>query len=148
MNRLEALIALARGEVVELPPPPPQEEILVPPSGPLDAFIAVIGESAGVEEIEHNPPAPFVGKSGKLLRTWARHAGINLSTCYIDNTYPYLPPGKKLKNVPKEVLSTEITKMYERLMHLTQVRVIVACGNLSLSALTGFEGISKHRGSI
>ena len=33
-------------------------------------------------------------------------------------------------------------------MHLTQVRVIVACGNLSLSALTGFEGISKHRGSM
>lgn len=145
-DRIDALMAIVRGEVVELPPLPAREERYVPPSGPLDAAIIVIGESAGEDEVERGKP--FIGKSGQKLRQWMRYARVDPASCYIDNTYPYLPPGKKAKNIPPERLAEEEGKLHARLSKLTDAKVIVPVGNLALKAILGLEGITKYRGSV
>lgn len=39
--------------------------IIVPGAGPIPSDVMIVGEAPGREEAHHNPPQPFVGKSGR-----------------------------------------------------------------------------------
>lgn len=63
--------------------------------GPVPAKVLILGEAGGPEE--HRSGRPFDddrGRSGKLLTAYLTAAGIDRSTCYIDNRFPFWPgPG-------------------------------------------------------
>lgn len=153
MTRLDALLDLAAGRIATLPEMTEEPDLgnRVLPYGPLDAVICVVGEAPGYEEVEHG--RPFCGRSGRLLRQYIRrtaHAGPGLcpDDIYYDNVYPYYPPGGKIANVEAETLAEYSERLCNRLRALAHLRVIVPVGNTALKALLGFDGITKHRGSI
>lgn len=136
----------------------------IPPEGPLDAKIALIGESGG--KTEWQLKSPFRGASGLLLEKWWSYPFINLkrNEIYIDNVYPYLPPKTRyservsaMDKVGRKEVMHNITLLRGRLAKLQNVSVIVPVGNYALYALTGRgkcrglvndTGITDLRGSL
>lgn len=123
----------------------------VPPIGPENADIAIVGEAPGSEEVSQMEP--FVGSAGKLLNQILRMTGIPRSTCYLTNVAKARPRGNNFKHryykkgQPTSELRRYITDLQKELEKVNP-NVVVALGNEPLKALTGYEGITKYRGSI
>ncbi len=130
----------------------------VPPVGPKDARIMILGESPGRDEVAAK--TPFVGQAGKLLNTLLTSAGLDRAELYITNTVKFAPQGNKeefffsTRGKGKDETRTP-TKAYmdgivELVGEIREVKpnVIVPLGNYALWALTQKWGISKFRGSI
>ena len=66
---------------------------LVPPVGPKDAKIAIVGESPGKKEVQQG--IPFVGPSGNKLDDFLRVCGLDRGEVYITNTVKYYPTSPK-----------------------------------------------------
>ena len=62
----------------------------VPPAGSTTARAMLIGEAPGAEEVEEGKP--FVGRSGKLLRSAIVDAGLDLADLFVTNTVLCRPP--------------------------------------------------------
>ncbi|MGD9631375.1 MAG: DNA polymerase [Pyrinomonadaceae bacterium] len=136
----------------------------VPAEGPLDARIAIVGESPGKNEWTKR--RPFVGYSGDLLNETLRSCGLHRRDVYITNVIKdHLPPagrgrGKNKKkskdeksefffknNRPTEVYFNGIMEVREELAEI-KPNIVVPMGNYALWALRGHAEISKWRGSI
>lgn len=63
----------------------------VPFSGPVPASFAIVGEAPGAEEDKGG--APFLGKSGQLLRGMLEAAGLDATEAFICNTVSCFPDG-------------------------------------------------------
>lgn len=117
--------------------------------GPPSASLFVIGEAPGTEETNHDPPMPFIGKSGQLTRSMLREGGIDDSDVYFDNVEKYQPPGnsiKRLKDIGKKPFEDleELWKVIEE----RKPNCILGLGQHALRALTGKPSIKLWRGSI
>ena len=75
-------------------PPRRNKGDLVPPYGPRDAKIVIIGEAPG--ETEDQMGVPFCGNSGEELRKMLAEAGIHKPDCYLTNVFKIRPPDNKL----------------------------------------------------
>lgn len=124
----------------------------VPPSGPLDAKIAIVGEAPGKWEVIEG--APFVGKAGEVLEACLHGAGLLRAEVYITNVVKVRPgqddndispyfTGKGFTDLGK----TWVERLREELAALP-ANVFVPMGNTALFALTGQLGITKRRGSV
>ena len=69
------------------------ENIVVPPEGPRDATIMLIGQNPGVEEARQR--RPFVGRSGRYLDAVLRSSGIDRNTLYITSVVKETTPGNR-----------------------------------------------------
>ena len=125
--------------------------------------IMIVGEAWGREEAEAGQP--FVGYSGKLLRSMLRHAGIDYASCYVTNVFNFQPEGNKLESLtapkseaipgmPQLGQKMWISKRYapelERLwaeVETINPNVILALGATPLWALSRNLGIKKFRGT-
>jgi len=108
----------------------------VPAEGPVDADIIMIGEAPGRQEDIRR--RPFVGPSGDLQEDiWREVGGIKRYQVYIDNLYPWMPPGGKIENVSDEALAKAVINLRERVGLLPKPHVIVPTGNYATFALTG-----------
>lgn len=119
----------------------------VPPEGPRDAHIVLVGEGPGREEILKG--RPFVGSTGQQLDDLLRNLGIARHEIYITNVEKRSldkPVGHRMVECVRELV-----REFEG---LTQPRVFVPLGNYALQALSGWQqgvegsGISLWRGSI
>ena len=123
----------------------------VPPVGPRDAKIALVGEQPGKQEIRSHKP--FVGPAGRELDYCLQSAGIVRSQCYITNVFKDLdyPLQHYLTHTRSTVVSEDgkiyIEELRKELEELGP-NVVVAIGNVSLYALTSRWGITSWRGSI
>jgi len=142
-----------------LPPPPYEYGLYVPPEGPLDAKIIIVGEAPGEDEVNGNPPRPFIGTAGYLLGHALREASINRSQCFVTNVCLERPTDNKFRSFfydrlekPVRYIPTERLKAWRRCLEaqIEQIdpHVIIALGNEALLALTGYDVITKRRGSI
>lgn len=131
----------------------PEGLVAVPPEGPTDCKIALVGEAPGMHEVSQR--RPFVGKSGGVLNQELTQAGIVRSECYITNVLKWLPP--KLSDVielsERSVFrSPEYDRAEEELyeeLNSVEANVLVAIGAVATYALTGRHyGQLKDRGSI
>lgn len=114
-----------------------------------DAKYALIGEAPGSRENESG--IPFIGPSGYDLEKWWKEAGLQRQEFYIDNTFPFQPPGNRLEAVGREVRRPYIESMLDRLTKcLPGVSIVVPTGNTALRALFGDPkmAITDWRGSI
>lgn len=148
-------------------------EIYVPPRGPRNARIIVVGEAPGKSETEWcledgtPDPQPFVGGSGLELTRMLGEAGIDRADCFITNVVRYRPPNNKIeewiderKTQPPGFVRSPFGDSWvhpyvtqgigELSREVTEIRprLIVAMGGTALWGLTGESGITKWRGSV
>ena len=127
----------------------------VPPSGPTDPLIAIVGEQPGKSEIFHRPlPQPFVGPTGRELDKDLMAVDIPRSSCYLTNVIKDLDaPLKAYIDLSKKVpFVSEKARAYIDLLkeelNECSANVIVVTGNIPLYALCDRTGITKWRGSV
>ena len=129
--------------------------IRVPPKGPDNADIMIVGEAPGSEEEKRMEP--FVGSSGQELTKMLHEAGIARTECFITNVCKTRPPGNEIKKYYSKFTNTtripgpELTQGIEELreeIRRVNPKLIIALGDTPLWALTGERGITKWRGSL
>lgn len=112
----------------------------VQPSGPLNARIALFGESPW--KTENATGVPFSGESGNLLNSWLFQVGLSREEVYVDNVYPFMPErawdlDDKLAGVPTDELVWWMRDLHRRIAALENPYVIVPTGNYATYALLG-----------
>lgn len=128
--------------------------LTVGPEGPLNATIALVGESPGRDELVEG--RPFVGAAGQRLNALLNEAHILRARCRILNVMDTRPPGDKFGHFwldnkmtkPTEQLVLGTRQLYECLADMPYLRVVVALGRQPMYVLTKSDGITKQRGSI
>lgn len=141
---------------------------IVPPHGPSNATILLLGEAPG--EAESEKLRPFVGPSGYALRTMLSTIGVNLDDCRTSNVFSRRPSNNSLAagygtEVPAprsralgaigknpsfwlaEDHWPELTRLAAEIEAL-QPNIIVALGNTACWALGLVGGISDIRGYV
>lgn len=127
----------------------------VPPIGPPNARILVIGEAPG--RYEDTSGKPFVGQAGQILDAILHSVGLNRHELRITNVLKRRPADNDLTpyfNIKRkgDVRTDEIFDMAVADLHEEILRgnhnVLVPMGNAALWAVTGLTGITKYHGSI
>jgi len=115
--------------------------------GDINAEIAIVGEGPGQDEV--NGEKPFIGTSGKLLWNSLRPQGVLRTDCYVTNVCKRQISIQK--NTKHPVEPSEWFKWREmltwELSQLPNLKFIFCLGNAGTTALLGFDGITKYRGS-
>jgi len=122
-------------------------QIYVPAEGSSSAKLAIIGEAPGSEE--ERLGRPFVGSTGKIVDDICSSLGCPRETLYLSNVVKIRPPGNKIELL--HLLGKSINDFIPQLqaeIEALRPNAILALGNTALTALTGYHGIEKYRGSI
>ena len=126
----------------------------VPPEGPVDAKIVLIGEAP--DKNEEAEGRPFVGGAGKVLEGVLAEVGLSREDVYITYVVKHKPKGNNFdyfyedgrkRKQPSIFLQASLKELYMELENLNP-SVIVPMGNEALKALTAKTSITKRRGSI
>lgn len=133
------------------------------PTGPAPAKILIVGEFPGDAEVREG--APFVGTAGQELNRMLQEAGIFRNECFVTTVSRIQPPDNDIEHfvavrkrditprhriIRDKFVTPEVYEgldLLQREIALCRPNVIIACGNLSLWALTGNWGITSWRGS-
>ncbi len=115
----------------------------VPGEGNPDAAIVFVGEAPGREEAKTG--RPFVGRSGKFLRTVIRDSGIDAGEAYITSPVKYLPR----RGTPSiENILHGRTHLLKQLS-VIDPEIVVLMGNTACLALLGRRAaVTEDRGSV
>lgn len=105
----------------------------VPGEGNPKAKIVFLGEAPGKEEAKVG--RPFVGRSGKLLRSLIREIGLREKDVFITSPVKYLP---KYGTPKKSDIAHGRTHLLKQLA-IIQPKIIVLLGNVAAEALSGKE---------
>jgi len=132
-------------------------DVYIPPVGPDDADIMVVGEAGGKDEEEQKEP--FVGKSGNLLDRYGQRNGLRRERMFLTNLCKYRPYGNKFNNLlGSDKLSEGLEELAEEIKRVNP-KVIFAAGGWPMYYLTGQcgeknkkpspgSGILTRRGSV
>ncbi len=115
----------------------------VPGEGNADADIVFIGEAPGKEEAKIG--RPFIGRSGKLLRSLIAEAGLKDEDVFITSPVKYLP--KHVTPTEQEVAHGR-THLFKQL-DVIQPKIIVLLGRVAaLAVLQKNIAVAKEHGKI
>jgi DNA polymerase len=104
----------------------------VPGEGPVDAKVMFIGEAPGAKEDETG--RPFVGRSGKLLRSLIEEIGLSENEIFITSILKSRPP----KNRTPRKSEVDVCMPYlERQIDAISPKVIVLVGGVAISNIIG-----------
>jgi uracil-DNA glycosylase len=119
----------------------------VPAEGPSNAKLAIVGEAPDAEE--ERLSRPFVGATGKIVDEILEGLGVKREEVYLTNVVKIRPPGNNIEalHILGKSIDDFIPQLQEEIRQLNP-RSIIALGNTALTALTGYHGIEKYRGSI
>lgn len=129
-------------------------------SGPRDAEIVIVGEAWGFEESKAQ--APFVGASGTELTRMLAEAGIDRRKCLLTNVVAAKPVNNEMWRLfdakelsrkgnpqaevrglhPGALVRSECARLYHQINSFPR-RLVIACGNYPLWALTDCTGVSS-----
>jgi uracil-DNA glycosylase family 4 len=115
----------------------------VPGEGDPDADIMFIGEAPGRQEALSG--RPFIGRSGQLLRSLIRDAGINESDVFITSPVKYLPD----RGTPtREDIEHGKIHLYKQI-DIIQPKIIVLLGSVAAQGVLEEKiPIAKKHGTI
>lgn len=99
----------------------------VPFSGPAPATYAIVGEAPGAEEDKGG--APFLGRSGQLLRKYLVTGGLNPEEAFIANTVSCYPQG-----TPRPGSIAACRQNLRDQLAFSQATTILALGSVALGA--------------
>lgn len=123
---------------------------IIPPEGPADARIAIVGEAGGATEDAQL--RPFVGMAGGVLEQCLHTAGLIRSEVWLTNVVKLRPPGNNITPYFNgKTFSSEGYEWVEQLraeLDELNPNVIVACGKTAMAALTGDTRITLLRGYV
>jgi DNA polymerase len=115
----------------------------VPGEGSPNAKVVFIGEAPGKEEAKTG--RPFIGRSGKLLRTLIAEAGLKEKDVYITSPVKYLP--KYITPTPEDVAHGRI-HLFKQL-EIIDPKIIVLLGRVAaLAVLEQDISVAKEHGKI
>ncbi len=143
MNREKELLRIAR-EIEECPLCKKWGKgRAVPGEGAADAEIAFIGEAPGKEEAASG--RPFVGRSGRLLRSMLRELGLEEEEVFITSPVKYLP----LRGRPSHENILHGRGHLLRQFSVIRPKIVVLLGNTACLALLDRKvPITKEHGRI
>lgn len=110
--------------------------------GALDAPIWILGEAPGADEDRLG--RPFVGQSGKLIRTLLNELGYDADQVRITNAVRCRPPANRKPTTEEQHICAEAFLYPEMAEH--KPAFVIALGNEPLRAM-GRSGITNHRGT-
>lgn len=113
----------------------------VPFSGPSPAPYAILGEAPGREEDEQG--APFLGASGKLLRSTLEDVGLDPAQAFIFNSASCYPRGTPR---PSHLLACK--ENFTAQLRLSDAPYILALGSVALGSFVSGMSISIVRGQL
>ncbi len=123
---------------------------IIPPEGPHDAEIAIVGEAGGA--VEDQQLRPFVGPAGGVLEQCLHTAGLIRSEVWLTNVIKLRPAGNDIRPYFNgKTFSAEGYEWVEQLraeLDELNPNVIVACGKTAMAALTGDTRITTLRGYV
>ncbi len=115
----------------------------VPGEGNPDAKIVFIGEAPGKQEAKSG--RPFVGRSGKLLRSLIRSIGLKEKEVYITSPVKYLPKHGTPKKEEIEHGKRHLLKQLE----IIEPKLIVLLGSVACQAILGEKiPVFKRHGEV
>jgi uracil-DNA glycosylase family 4 len=132
----------------------------VPPRGPDNARVIVVGEAPGANE--ERVGKPFIGPAGMLLEEMLSASGIDPTTVFYTNVCPFRPPNNDLRTYfsdagePNTLVQQGLAELIGQISRINP-NVIIPLGNYPLAMLTGvarwskkngYTGIGDYRGSI
>jgi len=114
-------------------------------SGRATASIMIIGEAPGRDEDAQG--SPFVGRSGQLLTTLLKRAGIERSEIYISNIAKCRPPENRPPTLEESNICSSLLLLQE--IAIIRPRVICTLGATATKAfITSKQTISMLRGQL
>lgn len=111
-----------------------------------NARIMLVGAAPSADDDKNGKP--FTGPGGAFLNELLLDAGLSRNDLWVTNIYKYRPPLGDLKNIDKVCDAEEQIKHLEEEIRTINPNVIVPFGSDALKILTGYDKISKYRGSI
>jgi len=114
----------------------------VPGEGSETSKIMFIGEAPGRDEDASG--RPFVGRSGQLLRSLIRQAGLKENEVFITSVLKCRPPNNR-NPLPAEMLACR--RHLDEQIEVIHPSVIVPLGNFACKVLLGKTGITAMRGN-
>lgn len=120
--------------------------VFVPPEGDLlNAKLVIIGEAPGEEEVRQG--RPFVGKSGKLLRSVLEELGVEMNEVYITNVVKCRPPGNRTPTEFEVKFCSELFLKRE-LENVRNGCVVLALGSVAKGFLRIGGSMNDARGRV
>ena len=110
------------------------------PSGPEDASIMIIGEAPGEDEDKEGEP--FVGASGRYLRTALDGLGVDLDDVMFTNVVRCRPPNNKI--MKKHIDACKVFALGDIERH--DPPIVMLMGGVPLQAILGETGITAWNG--
>lgn len=111
--------------------------------GPLDARVAVVGQSPGAQEDAEG--RPFIGASGQLLDQMFEAAGLDRSEMFVTNTNRCHPGPGNRPATPAEIKACR--PYLEKELNVVQPEIVVLLGAAALKGALGETGIMDKRGA-
>ncbi|MEM3208756.1 MAG: uracil-DNA glycosylase family protein [Candidatus Micrarchaeaceae archaeon] len=111
--------------------------------GPLDAKIMIIGQAPGANEDAQQ--RPFVGRSGQLLESMLRRAGMRREKVYITSVVQFFPPKNRQ---PTEGEIRECLPFLRRQIAIIAPKYVLLLGDTAGNALLGIGDVNKNHGKI
>lgn len=127
-------------------------DIFVPHIGPEYADILILGDAPTSDDT--TCLRPFSGKIGELLDVALDTIGVSRDECRLGNILNYQPAKDEYKRAFGSRQMEESRAYIEAYLKGTRPdgtprhRIILACGDLALNFLLGFDSTDKHRGSV
>lgn len=115
----------------------------VPGEGNPDADVVFIGEAPGKTEAVTG--RPFVGRSGKLLRSMIKESGLTEKEVYITSPVKYLP--KRGTPTPKHI-KHGMTHLSKQLAIIDPKIIVLMGSTASLGVLGEKVFVAKEHGSV
>ncbi len=111
--------------------------------GNVNAEIMFVGEAPGKQEAESG--RPFIGRSGKLLRSYIASIGLKEEDVYITSPVKYLPAHGT--PTPKEIECARVH--FFKQVDIIQPKLMVLLGKTAMyTTLNESVAILKHHGEI
>lgn len=114
----------------------------VPGEGSPNAQVVFVGEAPG--KTESLTGRPFVGRSGKLLRSLIHSIGLHDTDVFITSPVKYLPKG-----IPTAMQVRHGAKHLEKQLHVINPNLVVLLGSVAAQALLREHiPVVKEHGSV
>jgi len=114
--------------------------------GSLEAEIIFIGESPGYEELRDG--APFIGRSGRLLKKNINDHNIPMNLCFFANSARCMIQKDNLTTKEVKSILTSCKPKLDAIISHIQPKVIVVLGAIALQQILRMKGIKKARGNF
>jgi len=112
--------------------------------GPGSSRLALVGMNPAAEEIREG--TPFTGNAGRYMNRALQSLGIPRRECFVTNIVKCRTPLDRDPTQQEAACCNHF--LQDELAALPQLKVVQPLGDLSMSMLTGQQGIGKWRGYV